>query len=646
MNYKVYYLIFLIFSSLFASISISDLTLFNGKSYSPNSYKPYSGDVIDYYENSHFVKVQGKYLNGVKNGEFIFYYDNGIINKKGNFSDNKKVGAWLEFDKRGILLNKRIYNDNNFMFYSYYENLKIAIEGEYINNKKEGIWIDYDERENKIKETFYKNGIADTNNIKFFDSVLDTQMIDSEIDFSIIKESDVELKSSQIDSVNEVLNGEYLDFFKSGRIYRKRFYDNGILDTLKKTLQYYESGSIFSEYDEIEKDNQIILNGQYIAYFENGNKQYEGQYKDGFKINHWLEYYDTGEIYSKKIYKNDFIPVNYYYKDGSLMIESVLSIKGENFNGSYKKFYPNGALMEEGKYIEDIKDALWLTYFENGNISSKINFIDQAGMYYSYYKSGEILQEGYFVNGKKHGMWTQYYLSGNKKNEIEYLDGDVNINNPLIKYKEDESVLSSQFVKIIDEKIVNDGLYIEFFETGIVKKRGIYTNNTKSGNWFEYYDDGSIFSEIFYDNGSGLFKSYYPSKKLLLKGKYKNNERDGKWTKYFENGNKSWEYHYLSGELNPNELCYHWYESGYKRSEGYLIFIDDQILWDGKYIEFFENGVIFLEGEYIKGNKNGLWKEFYSNRTIRSEKLFKNGVPNGEWLFYNEYGKVVKIENY
>ena len=118
--------------------------------------------------------------------------------------------------------------------------------------------------------------------------------------------------------------------------------------------------------------------------------------------------------------------------------------------------------------------------------------------------------------------------------------------------------------------------YIQNFLKQAQLKRGIYSNNIKSGNWFEYYDDGSIFSEIFYDNGSGLFKSYYPSKKLLLKGKYKNNERDGKWTKYFENGNKSWEYHYLSGELNPNELCYHWYESGYKRSEGYLIFIDDE----------------------------------------------------------------------
>ena len=155
---------FLMISLLFPAISSSELTVFNGKSYSPNSYKPYSGDIIDYYENSHFIKIHEKYLNGIKNGEFINYFDNGIINKKGNFLNNEQVGAWLEFNERGILLNKRVY-DNSCLFYSYYENLKVQEEGEFVNNIKEGIWIDYDEIGNKIKETFYENGIPDLENI-------------------------------------------------------------------------------------------------------------------------------------------------------------------------------------------------------------------------------------------------------------------------------------------------------------------------------------------------------------------------------------------------------------------------------------------------------------------------------------------------
>ena len=68
---------------------------------------------------------------------------------------------------------------------------------------------------------------------------------------------------------------------------------------------------------------------------------------------------------------------------------------------------------------------------------------------------------------------TPIWFGLNRVNETQKACENLNINNPLIKYKEDESVLSSQFVKIIDEKIINDGLYIEFFETGIVNSSHI-----------------------------------------------------------------------------------------------------------------------------------------------------------------------------
>ena len=43
--------------------------------------------------------------------------------------------------------------------------------------------------------------------------------------------------------------------------------------------------------------------------------------------------------------------------------------------------------------------------------------------------------------------------------------------------------------------------------------------------------------------------------------------------------------------------------------------------------------------EYLRGDKNGLWKQFYNNRALHSEKIYNNGIPEGEWLFYNKYGE-------
>lgn len=45
-------------------------------------------------------------------------------------------------------------------------------------------------------------------------------------------------------------------------------------------------------------------------------------------------------------------------------------------------------------------------------------------------------------------------------------------------------------------------------------------------------------------------------------------------------------------------------------------------------------------GEYVNNAKEGLWKEYYSNGTIRSEVEFKNGVPYGDCKFYWENGNL------
>ena len=207
-------------------------------------------------------------------------------------------------------------------------------------------------------------------------------------------------------------------------------------------------------------------------------------------------------------------------------------------------------------------------------------------------------------------------------------------------------MLSKAFIKISNDEIVKDGLFFEYFPSGQIKSRGLYSYDNKNGEWLDFYENGLLYSKLNSENGNGEYKSFYPSGGNLLTGKYKNYKKEGKWTKFYKNGYKSWEYYYINDVLDPNQICYNWYESGYKRSEGYLIINDDRLEWDGNYKEFFENGVVYLSGEYFKGKKNGNWKQFYSNRSLHSEKKYNEGIPSGEWIFYNEYGKVVKVENY
>ena len=78
---KSNYFLLMLISISYSSILESDLIYFNNKFYSPNSHIPYSGKVVDYYSNK-LISYEGTYLNGLKDGEFNYYYESGSIHKK------------------------------------------------------------------------------------------------------------------------------------------------------------------------------------------------------------------------------------------------------------------------------------------------------------------------------------------------------------------------------------------------------------------------------------------------------------------------------------------------------------------------------------------------------------------------------------
>ena len=638
------------FSFLLPSVLNSDLINFNNKSFLPNSYIPYSGRVVEYYQNSNIFVFEGNYKDGLENGEFVFYFENGIIKQKGNYKKGLKVGSWFEFNDLGILQNKKTYNENNISFISYFENMSPKEEGELIDDKKNGLWIDFDINGNKVRETIYKNGIVESvNEISLAVDSADTNEVENEN----INDSKMGIRSYfQNDNIvkeESMSDGQTSYFYDSGRLFKIRFFDNGNIDTTKQTFEYYESGSLKSQYYESQVKSNLLKNGDYIEFFENGIMKLKGYYRNGQKIDLWIEYYDNGGIYSKRYHtQNDSILYNsfIFFKDGSIKEKAQIDNLTEQYNGNFKTYYQSGTIKEEGVYIDNIKENLWFSYYENGNILSEINYISGTGIYYSYFETGELMELGYFVNDKKNGLWTKYHKNKNIKSNIEYIDGNIDINTPFMSFDENGVLSATQFVKFIDDSIINDGFYMEFFENGDVKEKGVYKFNIKHGKWIEYYDNGMIYSETFFQNGNGPYKSYYPSGEVMYSGNYFNNERDGKWFKYFKNGNKSLEYNYIEDKINSNLLCYNWYESGYKRTEGYIIEIDNQMKWDGPYIEYYENGVVFVKGEYKSGQKTGFWKEFYDNRIIKIEKQFLDGEPFGDWIYYNSNGDILKVENY
>ena len=63
-------------------------------------------------------------------------------------------------------------------------------------------------------------------------------------------------------------------------------------------------------------------------------------------------------------------------------------------------------------------------------------------------------------------------------------------------------------------------------------------------------------------------------------------------------------------------------------------------LFHGKHIEFFENGKIKQEADYLDGKKNGDFKIYYESGQIKTECSFINNLQHGKTISYYKTGQV------
>ena len=116
------------------------------------------------------------------------------------------------------------------------------------------------------------------------------------------------------------------------------------------------SGPVFSLNERgLNKRESILEDGKMISYkefewYENGQKQYEGIYKDGKEDGLWTEWYKNGQKKSEKTYKDGL-------EDG---LETW--------------WYENGQKSSEWTYKDGEKDGLETWWYENGQKRLEVTY--------------------------------------------------------------------------------------------------------------------------------------------------------------------------------------------------------------------------------------------------------------------------------
>ena len=80
---------------------------------------------------------------------------------------------------------------------------------------------------------------------------------------------------------------------------------------------------------------------------------------------------------------------------------------------------------EQGYLIKGKWDGPYITYYDNGRISSKHNYKDGVpdGPWVSYHENGQLSSKHNYKDGKLEGPWVSYHENGQLSSKGAYKDG-------------------------------------------------------------------------------------------------------------------------------------------------------------------------------------------------------------------------------
>lgn len=159
---------------------------------------------------------------------------------------------------------------------------------------------------------------------------------------------------------------------------------------------------------------------------------------------------------------------------------------------------------------------------------------------------------------------TTYYPNGQKQSEGVLLHADA-------------TVLSKDFEKLPKE-------------TQLQKLQ----NTTRDGKWLMWYENGALYAEQYYKNG----------------------QMTNVWKTYNTDGTTSDIIDFNSGKAQ------YFHKNGKIQSEGK---ITNQMAQVGKWVIYYENGMLNAEGNYINGQKDGTWTWYDLKGKKTDEQVYKGG---------------------
>ncbi|MFD2562139.1 toxin-antitoxin system YwqK family antitoxin [Aquimarina rubra] len=370
------------------------------------NYAPFQGTLLDKFKSK--VYEQGKLIK-----ETNFYPDTTIP-----FSvfENKKA---VFYNKNGDVLGEITSKSNSFLseedgtrYYIDFEG-RIIRTATYVKGTKT-----YEKEYRHYKEDTTKTGIKE----RFYEG------------YNIIKEvsfyHDTPKKRSEL-------------FYKNGNKVREVFYDRtgkevATYDYEQKDgtlFTYFYDTDVVDEYQEFAKGRLIKSIKYKKKYKRNADETESYVLIEDLDINTEAVFYnEEGTVIAKLVFKDKkpYEGVGYDYKS-----RTYYTFKDGKKNGSYKKMGYNQKVLEEGFYINDLRQAAFITYDFYGNKTVVKNYkndkLEGETIYYN--EKGEVVSKLVYKNdlpfegkaiGRDEEIW---YEQGTITKKIKTTENQVIVTN-------------------------------------------------------------------------------------------------------------------------------------------------------------------------------------------------------------------------
>ena len=271
------------------------------------------------------------------------------------------------------------------------------------------------------------------------------------------------------------------------------------------------------------------------------------------------------------------------------------------------------------------------------------NKINPNGYNVFYYPNGVKQSEGYMKDGKPDGYWINYYPDGKKKSE-------GNRKNFLLDsvwtFYNEFGDTTKKITYYLGKK---NGWYIIYythldsnFVKNIPKEKYLYVNDLRQGTAYFYYPDGKLWKTIpFKDNyAHGIGFEYAPDGRIITIIEYRygkpidmqainrydsSGAKNGLWQEYYPNGQLKWQGNYVHGKLNGIVKFYNKYGALTK-------------------VLYYKNGKLIQQnnGQALKSLKGNirLVEIKYPNGKLKHTGTYKDSIPIGIHKFYSPSGKL------